>query len=126
VDTVGSHQAKTNLPRLLKRASRGERITITRHGTPVALLTPPTTPAESKPAKKRRTAVPNGDFGAELRWLEQHRKQYAGQWVAVDGARLLAHSRDARKVHEAARRLRGRLPLVAYVEPHQQAFWGGW
>ena len=37
---IGSYQAKTNLPRLLKRAERGERITITRHGVPVAMLGP--------------------------------------------------------------------------------------
>ena len=37
---VGSYQAKTHLPRLLKRVARGERITITRHGTPVAMLVP--------------------------------------------------------------------------------------
>jgi len=37
---VGSYQAKTHLPRLLKRVERGERITITRHGTPVAMLVP--------------------------------------------------------------------------------------
>ena len=35
---VGSYQAKTHLPRLLKRVQRGERITITRHGVPVAVL----------------------------------------------------------------------------------------
>lgn len=38
---IGSYQAKTHLPRLLKRVARGERITITRHGTPVAMLVPP-------------------------------------------------------------------------------------
>jgi prevent-host-death family protein len=42
---VGSYQAKTHLPRLLKRVERGERITITRHGVPVAMLVP----VEEKP-----------------------------------------------------------------------------
>ncbi len=37
---VGSYQAKTHLPRLLKRVERGERITITRHGVAVAMLVP--------------------------------------------------------------------------------------
>lgn len=39
-NTVGSYQAKTHLPRLLERAARGERITITRHGVPIAMLVP--------------------------------------------------------------------------------------
>lgn len=37
---VSSYEAKTHLPRLLKRVARGERITITRHGVPIAELVP--------------------------------------------------------------------------------------
>jgi len=36
--TVGVYEAKTQLSRLLERVERGERITITRHGRPVAVL----------------------------------------------------------------------------------------
>jgi prevent-host-death family protein len=38
---VGAYEAKTHLPELLKRVENGERITITRHGHPVAELVPP-------------------------------------------------------------------------------------
>ena len=38
--TVGAYEAKTHLPKLLSRVARGERITITRHGVPVAVLAP--------------------------------------------------------------------------------------
>ena len=38
--TVGSYEAKTHLPALLKRVGRGERIRITKHGVPVAMLVP--------------------------------------------------------------------------------------
>lgn len=37
---VGAYEAKTHLPELLERVAKGERITITKHGTPVAILTP--------------------------------------------------------------------------------------
>ena len=37
---VGAYEAKTHLPRLLERVSKGERITITKHGTPIAMLVP--------------------------------------------------------------------------------------
>ena len=40
MDTVGSYEAKTHLPQLLERVARGETITITRHGVPVARLVP--------------------------------------------------------------------------------------
>ena len=41
MDTVGAYEAKTHLPKLLERVMKGERITITKHGVPVAVLQPP-------------------------------------------------------------------------------------
>lgn len=38
---VGAYEAKTRLPQLLDRVAKGERITITKHGVPVAMLVPP-------------------------------------------------------------------------------------
>jgi prevent-host-death family protein len=40
MQTIGAYEAKTYLPRLLDAVARGETITITRHGTPVAQLVP--------------------------------------------------------------------------------------
>ena len=40
MEKVGAYEAKTHLPKLLDRVIRGERITITRHGVPVAVLQP--------------------------------------------------------------------------------------
>lgn len=37
---VGASEARTHLSELLDRVSNGERIITTRHGTPVAALTP--------------------------------------------------------------------------------------
>lgn len=60
---VGAYEAKTHLPKLLERVARGERITITKHGVPVAELVP-TDPAPRK-------AV--GDAIAELKeFREEH------------------------------------------------------
>lgn len=39
--SVGAYEAKTHLAELLDRVERGERVTITRHGRPVAVLVPP-------------------------------------------------------------------------------------
>jgi prevent-host-death family protein len=38
--TVGAYEAKTFLPQLLERVSRGEKILITRNGKPTAMLVP--------------------------------------------------------------------------------------
>jgi prevent-host-death family protein len=40
--TVGTYEVKTHLSSLLARVEKGERITITRHGVPVAVLVPAT------------------------------------------------------------------------------------
>lgn len=50
---IGAFQAKTHLSELLERVRRGERITITRHGTPVAVLVPP----EAEVATQVRSAA---------------------------------------------------------------------
>ncbi len=38
--SVGSYEAKTHLPRLLSLVERGETITITKRGKPIAVLSP--------------------------------------------------------------------------------------
>lgn len=53
MSSVGAFEAKTHLPELLERASRGERITITKRGTPVAVLVP----AEPRPRKDRKQII---------------------------------------------------------------------
>lgn len=50
---VGSFEAKTHLPALLERASKGERITITKHGVPIAMLVP----ADPHPRKDRKQVI---------------------------------------------------------------------
>lgn len=38
--SIGAYEAKTHLPELLARVAKGEKITITKHGVPVATLQP--------------------------------------------------------------------------------------
>lgn len=40
MESIGAFEARTHLSKLLDRAARGESVTITRHGKPVALLVP--------------------------------------------------------------------------------------
>ncbi|MCI5157269.1 MAG: type II toxin-antitoxin system prevent-host-death family antitoxin [Candidatus Electrothrix sp. AUS1_2] len=51
METVGAYEAKTHLPKLLNRVSRGEKIIITKHGVPVATLQPLKT-AHNSPIKQ--------------------------------------------------------------------------
>ena len=40
MESIGASEAKTHLAQLLDRVARGESLTITRHGKPVARLVP--------------------------------------------------------------------------------------
>ena len=40
METVGAYEAKTHLAQILERVAKGEKITIARHGVPVAVLQP--------------------------------------------------------------------------------------
>ena len=53
MSTIGAFEAKTHLSALLERASKGERITITKRGTPLAVLVP----AEPHPRKDRKQVI---------------------------------------------------------------------
>ena len=53
MDSIGAYEAKTHLPRLLNRIARGESLTITRHGRPVARLVP----AEDDDRERTRRAA---------------------------------------------------------------------
>jgi prevent-host-death family protein len=51
METIGAFEAKTHLAALLDRVAKGEKITITRHGIPAAVLVP-ATGAEAKLSHK--------------------------------------------------------------------------
>ncbi len=40
MEKIGVYEAKTHLTKLMDRVSKGEKITITKHGVPVAILQP--------------------------------------------------------------------------------------
>ena len=70
--------------------------------------------------------VDNGRWEREQRWLDEHRDEYVGQWVALEGDRLLASGRDGRAVYEAALAAGVRVPLVTRVEPRDELSFAGW
>lgn len=68
----------------------------------------------------------NIDLSHELRWVEEHRAEYAGQWVAVRGDKLLSSGTDGKKVYEAARAAGDECPFVTRVEPADELPFAGW
>jgi hypothetical protein len=57
------------------------------------------------------------DPAPAMEWLRLHSKEYGGQWVALDGSRLIAHGPDAMEVYAAAQADGAYLPLIDYIEP---------
>ena len=47
----------------------------------------------------------------EMRWIGEHRNEFPGEWVALDGDRLIAHGKDADPVFAAARTT-GTIPFL--------------
>lgn len=66
------------------------------------------------------------DITRETQWLQEHRHEYIGQWVALDGDRLVSHGTNARAVSEAARAAGVELPFFIRIEPAAEAPFGGW
>ncbi len=77
--SVGSYEAKTRLPELLKRSERGERITITRHGKPIAVL------LSARSSRKR-------DVRAAIEGLRDFRSRHT-----LDGMKLNEMIEEGRK-----------------------------
>jgi prevent-host-death family protein len=68
--TIGAYEAKTHLPRLLDDVEKGERITITKHGRPVAILVP-------------AGSAPPVEADALMRWMREFRKDHRLEGVTI-------------------------------------------
>lgn len=72
------------------------------------LLRPPTTARATKRDRSR---------SAEFQWLRQHRREFVGQWVAVDGDELLSSARSLRELRKSLKAAHPtRVPLLHFVE----------
>jgi hypothetical protein len=61
--------------------------------------------------------LPIRDRAREVEWLKENRDEYAGQWIALDGDKLIASGDDLKEVVSTARRLGVPDALMMRVEP---------
>src|SRR5262245_2339425 len=77
-------------------------------------------PDEQSPPKTsldpRVPPIKQPDYRPSMHWLAEHAREYARQWVALDGDRLIAHGPDARTVYAAAKADGAYMTLVTQVE----------
>ena len=76
------------------------------------------------------THTENGDDktrGRRLKWLKSHREEYGGQYVAIDGDRLIAVGPNFRVAREKALAAGKTNAFVTYLsKPDEIAEMGGW
>lgn len=68
----------------------------------------PTEPSSASPEQKDEAA---------FKWINTYGSAYPGQWLALDGDRLLAHGTNLVEVAAAARAAGVQYPLLHLVEP---------
>lgn len=62
-----------------------------------------------------------------LQWLHENREKYSGQWVALDGNRLIASGLTAKEVYSKAKAKGVEIPFVELVtDPTPAPSTGGW
>jgi hypothetical protein len=62
-----------------------------------------------------------------LQWLHENREKYSGQWVALDGDRLMASGPTAKEVYFKAKAEGVEIPFVELVTvPEPVPSSGGW
>ena len=69
---------------------------------------------------------PSKTYGPEYMWLREHAREYTGNWVALDGDRLVSHGTDVRRVHAAAQADGVEFPYLVQIEPTDSLPFGGW
>jgi Family of unknown function (DUF5678) len=67
--------------------------------------------------RSKPSPIPVPDPEPSRRWMAAHRAEYAGQWVALDGDRLIASGATEAEVADAAEADGAYLPLIGYI-PH--------
>jgi hypothetical protein len=76
------------------------------------LLPPPPVAPTKAPLDKIVPCEPMPDRTREFKWIEEHKDEYAGQWVALDGDHLVAASPNRLDISAAVKAAGGRRPLI--------------
>jgi len=76
---------------------------------------PPASEPNGTPSQLRKP-IPMPDGASERQWLAAHKREYANQWVALDGDRLIAASPNHDEVWAAAEADGAYLPLITFIE----------
>jgi len=72
-----------------------------------------------------QNSIDDEKFRRALKWIEDHKEEFDGQWVCLDGDKLIAHGKDAKSVYDEARAKGISTPFMERVKAKVLP-WGGW
>ncbi len=71
--------------------------------------------------------TPSRPRAAELAWASRPEARFIGQWVVLEGSRVVASGPNPKQLYEDARAGGDLSPFLIFVSPHdEQPFAGGW
>jgi len=73
----------------------------------------------------RKARLPYIDRSRQMAWIAAHQEEYAGQWVALDGDRLIAHGDDPMTFKEQVLAETDR-PFIVHIPKETGPSMGGW
>ena len=88
-----------------------------------------------KPVVKRpipqmqRSTHPPVDHSKTAAWMKAHRDEYRGQWVVLDGDRLVGHAVKAEDIDDVVTQARAEgvhSPFITQIRLDDEPIWMGW
>lgn len=64
-------------------------------------------------------------YKAATKWIDEHRQEYLGQWVCLDGEVLISRGTDAVEVHKEAKAKGIEIPFVVQIVEEPEYYAGG-
>ena len=75
--------------------------------------------------KKEKLKRADEKFRQALQWIDEHRKEYDGKWVVLDGDKLISCGTNAKEVYDEARNKGFHSPFLKRIKANILP-WGGW
>lgn len=67
-----------------------------------------------------------GQYMLSRKWIEEHKEEFLGQWVCLEGDKLIASGSDALEVNKRAREAGIESPFIVQIIDEPKNFTGAW
>lgn len=76
--------------------------------------------------RTRNSSIGKIDSTKWLEWLRQHKHEYVGQWIVMDGDRLVGHGSGLVPIAAKAKAEGVKIPFATFVRDESEPFCGSW